>query len=273
MTFGGDAHACFGAIRRGARVAAHLVMTRPSLFLFFVVTGCSAGAIEEGSSAASPEGNSKISSVDLHEGRATEEPADDSTNDERGGEGTISGLWVYDHVQSFANSACSNVGVCAASTYNGHHPNASRALDLMIGSYGSWPSAAFNAKGDALAQFALNNMRKFGIWYVIWKQRINYGDGGGWQWMEDRGSITQNHYDHVHVSFWTTANMSLPVSGGTTSCSSYTLGRNVPSGTCVQSKTDGAWYQCSRASEWLWAPNAWTGNYGPVGACGARYPL
>ena len=23
----------------------------------------------------------------------------------------------------------------------------------------------------------------------------------GWDPMEDRGSITQNHYDHVHVSF------------------------------------------------------------------------
>ena len=34
------------------------------------------------------------------------------------------------------------------------------------------------------------------------KQRINYNDGRGWQLMEDRGSITQNHYDHVHVSFY-----------------------------------------------------------------------
>ncbi len=35
--------------------------------------------------------------------------------------------------------------------------------------------------------------------YVIWRQR--YNDGSGWDPMEDRGSITANHYDHVHVSF------------------------------------------------------------------------
>jgi hypothetical protein len=38
---------------------------------------------------------------------------------------------------------------------------------------------------------------------VIWRQRIN--SGTGWRAMEDRGSITQNHYDHVHVSFDETA--------------------------------------------------------------------
>ena len=56
------------------------------------------------------------------------------------------------------------------------------------------------ALGDAVADYALANMDKYGIWYVILKQQINYGSG--WEWMEDRGSITQNHYDHVHVSFW-----------------------------------------------------------------------
>jgi hypothetical protein len=34
---------------------------------------------------------------------------------------------------------------------------------------------------------------------VIWQQRINFGSG--WQLMEDRGGVTANHYDHVHVSF------------------------------------------------------------------------
>ncbi|WP_425295888.1 hypothetical protein [Nocardia abscessus] len=35
--------------------------------------------------------------------------------------------------------------------------------------------------------------------YVIWRQR--YNDGNGWSYLEDRGSPTANHYDHVHVSF------------------------------------------------------------------------
>ncbi|MDN5751122.1 MAG: hypothetical protein L0H64_21870, partial [Pseudonocardia sp.] len=52
---------------------------------------------------------------------------------------------------------------------------------------------------DRIAECALANQDAFGISYVIWKQRINYGDG--WERMADRGGDTANHYDHVHVSF------------------------------------------------------------------------
>lgn len=55
--------------------------------------------------------------------------------------------------------------------------------------------------GDAIANFAISNMGSYGISYVIWEQQI-YGDWSySWVPMEDRGSITDNHYDHVHVSF------------------------------------------------------------------------
>ena len=53
--------------------------------------------------------------------------------------------------------------------------------------------------GDALANCALKNMDELGIKYVIWEQRINYGSG--WSVMEDRGGVTANHFDHVHISF------------------------------------------------------------------------
>jgi hypothetical protein len=90
------------------------------------------------------------------------------------------------------------VGACAPSTYAGHHPSADRALDILTSSsYGAADNYAF---GDDLAQFALDHQGSHRIWYVIYRQRINYGSG--WTWMEDRGSITQNHYDHVHVSFY-----------------------------------------------------------------------
>jgi hypothetical protein len=69
------------------------------------------------------------------------------------------------------------------------------ALDFMV------PTAT----GDALADCALRNKAALGITYVIWRQRINFGNG--WQMMEDRGGITANHYDHVHISF-------LPSAGG-----------------------------------------------------------
>jgi hypothetical protein len=59
------------------------------------------------------------------------------------------------------------------------------------------------ADGDRLAACALNNRAALGISYVIWRQRINFGNG--WQRMEDRGGVTANHYDHVHVSFGSSA--------------------------------------------------------------------
>ncbi|MGW5382289.1 hypothetical protein [Nocardia sp. NPDC003963] len=73
--------------------------------------------------------------------------------------------------------------------YDGDH-GAGLALDFMM----SDP-----ARGDAIADFVLANKERFGVSYVIWQQR--YNDGSGWTYMEDRGSPTQNHYDHVHVSF------------------------------------------------------------------------
>lgn len=63
------------------------------------------------------------------------------------------------------------------------------ALDFMVD----------RATGDRLAECALRNKSSLGITYVIWKQRINHGDG--WVAMEDRGGVTANHFDHVHVSF------------------------------------------------------------------------
>ena len=57
------------------------------------------------------------------------------------------------------------------------------------------------AKGDAIAEYSINNMDESDINYVIWEQQI-YGDlNRKWEPMEDRGSVTANHYDHVHVSF------------------------------------------------------------------------
>ncbi len=55
--------------------------------------------------------------------------------------------------------------------------------------------------GDQLADYALKYKDDLRIKYVIWKQRINFGDGGGWHGMPNRGSATANHFDHVHISF------------------------------------------------------------------------
>jgi len=123
----------------------------------------------------------------------------DRCNANVGGHVEIEGPAVRAHVQQFADAACAAVNACTASTYEGHEPSADLALDLLISdAFGKLPTDG-NAFGDRLAEFALANQDKYRIDYVIFRQRINFGQG--WAAMEDRGSITQNHYDHVHVSF------------------------------------------------------------------------
>ncbi|MFI7610785.1 coiled-coil domain-containing protein [Nonomuraea terrae] len=86
---------------------------------------------------------------------------------------------------------------CFRSGSSGEHP-LGRACDFMMSAGGAMPSAANNALGDRIAAWALTNKDKLGVKYVIWKQRIN--QGSGWRAMSDRGSVTENHYDHVHIS-------------------------------------------------------------------------
>jgi len=64
------------------------------------------------------------------------------------------------------------------------------AVDVMCG----------RADGDALAAHLQTMAGTLHIKYLIWRQRIWYPGGSTWKPMEDRGSITANHYDHVHIS-------------------------------------------------------------------------
>ena len=72
------------------------------------------------------------------------------------------------------------------------------AIDFMV--------PVSSALGDQVAEYAIQNMASRGISYVIWKQRFyapfpsKYGPTYTWNPMPDRGSVTENHYDHVHVS-------------------------------------------------------------------------
>ena len=73
------------------------------------------------------------------------------------------------------------------------------AVDVMV------PTSS--QLGDQVAQYAIDNMDRAGISYVIWKQQfympVNniYGPANTWNQMPDRGGDTANHYDHVHISF------------------------------------------------------------------------
>ena len=89
-------------------------------------------------------------------------------------------------------------------SFSGYRPGDSAdhrkglAIDFMV--------PVSSALGDQIADYAIQNMASRGISYIIWKQRFyapypsKYGPAYTWNPMPDRGSITENHYDHVHVS-------------------------------------------------------------------------
>ncbi|MFW6091777.1 MAG: SH3 domain-containing protein [Actinomycetota bacterium] len=76
----------------------------------------------------------------------------------------------------------------------GEH-SAGRAIDIMVSN---------QSTGDAIAAFVREHYQELGVSQVIWWQQIWTVERAdeGWRWMEDRGSATQNHYDHIHVTVY-----------------------------------------------------------------------
>ncbi|ALN13996.1 hypothetical protein DUY81_14400 [Acidipropionibacterium acidipropionici] len=75
------------------------------------------------------------------------------------------------------------------------------AVDIMIPNAGT---AQGKQLGDEIAAYLKANQSQFKVHYLIWQQKIwnIQRDDEGWRSMEDRGSTTANHYDHVHVSVY-----------------------------------------------------------------------
>ncbi|KAK2742768.1 hypothetical protein FQN55_007711 [Onygenales sp. PD_40] len=97
-----------------------------------------------------------------------------------------------------ANEGSTHVVWCYADKSGEHGKGL--ALDLMVGSY--------NPKGEELATWIMNNHESLNVMYIIWGQKIwNPSNGeaptewANWRDMEDRGSVTANHWDHNHISF------------------------------------------------------------------------
>ncbi|WP_307848833.1 coiled-coil domain-containing protein [Microbispora oryzae] len=90
---------------------------------------------------------------------------------------------------------------CYRAENSGEHP-LGRACDFMMSSGGSMPTPEMKALGDSVAAWAIKNGGKLGVMYVIWQQRIYNLGHPGWRTMSDRGGITANHYDHVHISMY-----------------------------------------------------------------------
>jgi hypothetical protein len=95
-----------------------------------------------------------------------------------------------------AQQLCSAVQTTfGLSSIGGYRPSADehgtgQAVDFMISSA---------AQGDAIAAYVQQHAAQFNVKYVIWSQRY-WPAGGSWSLMADRGSVTANHYDHVHVT-------------------------------------------------------------------------
>lgn len=98
------------------------------------------------------------------------------------------------HVRPAVQEIAERFGVSTVVTRPGHTPTQGRAADFMV--------YTDRAKGDAVAQYVIDNAARLGVESVIWRQRIA-GPWTGWAWraMEDRGSATANHMDHPHVAF------------------------------------------------------------------------
>jgi hypothetical protein len=102
-----------------------------------------------------------------------------------------------------ANAIAVHRAVCAAfpsiTSYGGYRPDGGehgtgRALDIMISGDAGWE----------VAEYVRANAGDLGVSEVLYSQRIWTVEraGDGWRSMEDRGSSTANHYDHVHVTVY-----------------------------------------------------------------------
>lgn len=94
------------------------------------------------------------------------------------------------------NAVCSNwPQITSYGTWRGDGEHAQgRAIDIMVS----------GATGWEVAEFLRANYSALGIEYIIHAQKIWSVErsGEGWRAMSDRGSITANHYDHVHVTVY-----------------------------------------------------------------------
>jgi hypothetical protein len=103
-----------------------------------------------------------------------------------------------------SNAVAVHRAVCAAfpevTSFGGIRPGDSgehgtgQALDIMI----------TGSTGDQIAEWVRANASALGVSEVIWSQKIWTVERSseGWRWMEDMGSTTANHYDHVHVTVY-----------------------------------------------------------------------
>ncbi len=96
-------------------------------------------------------------------------------------------------VSAVPGAADITIGGTRASAVDPHGHPSGLALDFM--------TMEDTALGRAIVQYHLDNWDELGVDYLIYQQRILNSADGAWKTMENRGSATANHMDHVHVNY------------------------------------------------------------------------
>jgi len=98
-------------------------------------------------------------------------------------------------------------GISSISTYPGHDPSETKALDFMTSDL---------SQHNAIAQFVWANARRLAINYMIsWNRIWNLQRDGVGEWRRytrygGGGSLSQQHKDHVHLSFFASGTRNAP---------------------------------------------------------------
>lgn len=97
---------------------------------------------------------------------------------------------VYRAVCAVFKGSVSSFGGYRAGDSGDH--GSGRAVDIMVSGDPGW----------AIVRYVQAHAEELHVSYVIYQQKIWMAGNptGRWKLMEDRGSRTANHYDHVHVS-------------------------------------------------------------------------
>ena len=130
-----------------------------------------------------------------------EKPVEEVASDGSGGDvnatctnGTSVPSGVSPNIAAVHEAVCANFPeITTYGTFRGDGEHAEGiAVDIMVSGDRGWQ----------VAEFVRANYSELGVNYVIHAQNIWSVDRAseGWRFMEDRGSTTANHYDHVHVT-------------------------------------------------------------------------
>ncbi len=105
---------------------------------------------------------------------------------------TQQAMGVYNAVMSRWGGRIKSVGGYRSSSLSDHHYG--RAIDFML------TPGKDSAMGWDMAKWLAANYKSLGVDHIIFEQKIWTPYRQTWRPMASRGSITANHYDHVHVS-------------------------------------------------------------------------